>query len=262
MSLIPIREPHADYHAPSGHWGGHGTMKPVRVVLHDTESHDATGVTDIEGVANFWIGAEARLGYLPGAHYMTDGDGNLGKFAELNQILNHVGGLNTGSVGIEQVGDASFTEADWLARPAQLEEAARLLAYLHVQYKIPLEVPAQQGPGKAMHGVMTHAMVIRFEPASEGHTDPGAGYPLAVVLKTARAYVAAGGWPQGGGTLTKQPPKKPRSSPVYQITYTKRNGHRHTIENHSPALWLGAHPRAKHRGDVVIHPIHKQKGPA
>lgn len=187
--------------APAGVWGVGTSQTPVRVILHDTESHDAAGEQDISGILSGWRNAEARLGFLPGAHFIVDADGNLGKVADVHRILNHAGGLNTDSVGIEQVGFASFTEADWLERRDQLEVVARLLAWLHVEYGIPLEIPAKQGPGLPMHGVMTHAMVSRFEPASDGHSDPGSGYPIAHVLKLAKSYVAAGGWPALGTSL-------------------------------------------------------------
>lgn len=207
--LAPIHEPSIAYYAPAGAFT-HGSMTPVRVVLHDTECHDAAGITEIEGVVNFWMQTSQpnRLG----AHYIVDADGNIGKLADGTNLLYHVGGLNTGSIGIEQIGFASFTEKDWLARPKQLDKVARLLAWLHVDYQIPLEVPARQGATQANRGVMTHAMVSRFEPDSMGHTDPGSGYPLASVLTAARGYVKAGGWARPGET----PPQKP--APKKRIT--------------------------------------------
>lgn len=193
--LAKIHEPWVRWNAKPGTFG-HGGMDPVRVVLHDTESHDAPGVTEIIGVANFWM--QTPLGDRLGAHYIVDGDGNIGQCGQPDEVLYHVGGLNTGSIGIEQIGMASFTEEDWLRRPEQLLSVAKLLAWLHTSERIPLVIPAQQGAGLPMHGVMTHGMVSRFEPASGGHTDPGSGYPIGKVLKMANGFVKAGGWPKEG----------------------------------------------------------------
>lgn len=243
--LTPIHEPHAIAHAPAGVWGVGTNATPVRFVLHDTESHDAAGVGDITGIWAGWRSAQGRLGFLPGAHYIVDEDGNIGKTAPITAVLNHVGGLNTGSIGIEQVGLASFDERDWLRRSAQLDAVARLLAWGHVQLGIPLDVPSPQGAGHPMHGIMTHAMVSRFSAASGGHTDPGVGYPLGHVRKLARSYVAAGGWPAGGkgGDISRPHPPRKRRRQKHLVHYRNEQGEQHTAETRHLTLWL-----ARHRG--------------
>jgi hypothetical protein len=254
--LVPIHEPSIAYHAPAGAFS-HGTMQPVRVILHDTECGDAAGISEIEGVVNFWMRTDQpdRLG----AHYLVDEDGNIGKLGDGTDFLYHVGGLNTGSIGIEQIGFASFTEKDWLARSKQLDKVARLLAYLHHEYSIPLEVPAKRGPNEVNAGVLTHAMVSVFEPASEGHTDPGAGYPIAHVLAAAKGYVKAGGWARPGET-----PIKPRPAPMPEadVSFVDKNGHVRTkrISHANPNRWLYTHhPKAWRRGAIHIQPIHPKK---
>ncbi len=162
----------------------HGRQNPVRVVLHDTESHDAAGITDISGIFNFW--KSQGLGY--GAHFIVDKDGNVGQGARCRDETWHVGNYNNGSIGIEQVGFASYTELIWKRdRLKQLIKVARLLAWLSVTFDIPLVHSIERG-------VCTHADVGRAGIDPSGHTDPGAGYPLTLVLWLANRYVKRGGW--------------------------------------------------------------------
>jgi N-acetyl-anhydromuramyl-L-alanine amidase AmpD len=163
----------------------HGTHRPVRIVLHDTESHDTAGVKDIQGIFNFWHTQKNPDGSLAmyGAHFVVDGDGNVGEGAPTNKIAWHVGGLNTGSIGIEQIGFASFTRLLWKRkRRQQLYAVARLCAWAHGEYGIPLVVPANpQSPG-----ITTHARVGAAGIDTSGHTDPGAGYPLMFMVTLAK----------------------------------------------------------------------------
>ncbi len=163
----------------------HGYMEPVRVVLHDTEGHDAPGTGDITGIWSFW--KNQGEGY--DVHFIVDSDGNIGQSGSIYDLFYHCGGLNTGSIGIEQVGFASFTQLMWSRkRRRQLFAVARLLAWLHTKIGLPLSVPADVHAA----GVVTHAMVSKVEPMSMGHTDPGAGYPLGMVLFLARQIVKMG----------------------------------------------------------------------
>lgn len=154
----------------------HGKHKPVRVVLHSTETPD-TGVGGMLAICDYW--RDETVGY--GAHLIIGGDGaTLRVVPDLNMAW-HTGGANTGSLGIEQVGYARFTTARWYARPRQIMAVARWLAYWSTVYGIPLEASVAAG-------VSTHAMQSKIHPQSQGHTDPGKGYPLAFVLKLARTY--------------------------------------------------------------------------
>jgi len=165
-----------------------GHMDPVRAVIHDTESHDVDrSIADLVGVIEFWKRNPYPSGSLNGAHYLTDRDGFIAQIGTLADVLQHTGGANTGSVGIENVAFARFTPAMWLARRAQLDALAKILAYLNHSHGIPLEKSASRG-------VSTHAMQSRIHPESMGHTDPGVGFPFKHVMNTARGYAAAGGW--------------------------------------------------------------------
>lgn len=258
--IAPIHEPSLAYVAPGSF--SIGEQSPVRVILHDTECHDAAGISEIQGVVAFWMRTElpGRLG----AHYIVDADGNVGRCGTPDQILQHVGGLNGGSVGIEQIGFASFTEKDWLARPKQLERVARILAWLHAEYAIPLKIPSPQADGLLMRGVMTHAMVSRFEPASLGHTDPGSGYPLADVLNRAKAIVSAGGWLPG--TLETAQPVRVVATNRVEVTWIDGHGKPKSkilTAGTNPYRWLWMHhPRSWRRGQPRIRLIHQTKGNA
>lgn len=182
--VLPIvhREP-----ARAGQFSvGHQT--PVRVILHDTESHDVPrSASDLLGVINFWKANPYPSGTLNGAHYLADADGFIAQVGTLADVLQHTGGANTGSVGIEQIGFARFLGAAWRARGAQLDAVAKILAYLNHHHGIPLTVSTSRG-------VSTHAMQSAIHPESLGHTDPGRFYPLGNVRARAKVYVDAGGW--------------------------------------------------------------------
>lgn len=158
----------------------HGNHDPVRICLHDTESHDAPGVADLAGVASYWHGS--GTGY--GSHLGIDADGNTGRYVDDREIAWHVGGHNTGSLGIEQIGMASFSKTTWLKRKKQLDKVAKWIAYWSKTYNIPITRSIERG-------VFTHAMWSAASPLSD-HTDPGSGYPLTYVMFRARQYKKTG----------------------------------------------------------------------
>jgi len=163
----------------------HGPQHPVRVVLHDTESHDTSGITDISGIFSFWHTQKNPDGSFAeyGAHFVVDGDGNVGRGGDPDQLQWHVGGLNTGSIGIEQIGFASLTRLIWKRkRRKQLYAVARILAWAHGEYGIPLKVQ----PDPRTPGITTHRLVGEAGIDTSGHTDPGPGYPLGFVVTLAK----------------------------------------------------------------------------
>ena len=179
-----IRRPSVQYTANNAIT--HGAMgRPVRVVLHDTESHDTVGIADVKGIYDFWV--KQGLGY--GAHLVIDGSGNTGMSAHgFDQEMWHVGNYNSGSIGIEQIGFASMTKLMWSkGHRDQIIKVARWLAYFPVEYGIPLVLSIDKG-------VCTHAMVGRAGIDTSGHTDPGHGYPLRMLMWLANRYVKKGGW--------------------------------------------------------------------
>lgn len=146
----------------------HGDQTPMRIVLHDTESHDEAGVRDILGIAAFW----QRQGRGLGSQFIVDGSGHIGQGASSAKICYHVANNNTGSIGIEQIGFAWWDLRHWRMRRKQLEAVAHLVAYLADRWNIPLVRSTD-------HGICTHADF------HGDHTDPGRGYPFGYVLRRA-----------------------------------------------------------------------------
>lgn len=183
----------------------HGAQRPVRIVLHDTESHDVAGLSDISGIFSFWHTQKNPDGSLAqyGAHFIVDKDGNVGEGGAPEQVQWHVGNLNTGSIGIEQIGFASFSRLIWKRdRRKQLYAVARLCAWAHGEYGIPLKV--QTDPRAP--GITTHARVGAAGIDTSGHTDPGAGYPLLFMVTLAKMMQKIG----FRKTVAATPPKGTR----------------------------------------------------
>jgi N-acetyl-anhydromuramyl-L-alanine amidase AmpD len=150
----------------------HGPQIPVRVVIHDTECGDLAGTAEIHGIAAYW----QRQGQGLGAHYIIDGDGNIGQGASPRQVTWAVRGHNTGSIHIELTGFARWTRRRWLKRAKQIRSTVHLVAYLSGEYNIELHHSTAKGlcMHRDFHG---------------DHTDPGAGFPFPLVLRWAQKRV-------------------------------------------------------------------------
>lgn len=150
----------------------HGTHVPRRIILHDTESHDHKGISDIMGIAAFWKHQDRGLG----SQFIVDSEGIIGQGAWGGSICYHTANHNTGSIGIEQIGFARWSGAAWMDRRKQLNEVAHLVAYLSDYWDIPLLHSTD-------HGVCMH------RDFKGDHTDPGVGYAKVAfpyVLRRAR----------------------------------------------------------------------------
>ena len=174
MPRKTVRQPRVDYDA-RGRIETHGEHTPRRVVLHDTESHDARGIRDLTGIVNYWHNAGQGLG----AHVIVDKDANSALCANPDRICWHVAHRNTGALGIEIVGFARFSPSIWFVRPRQLQKVARWLAWFNKKYGIPLVLNPE-------HGVTTHR--IQSKVYGGDHYDPGVWFPLKYVLREAQRY--------------------------------------------------------------------------
>src|SRR5581483_10595872 len=144
------------------------------------------GIGDIQGIINYWAQTPLSKDRL-GAHFIVDSDGNHAQLADPKELLYHCG-YNTGRCGIEQIGFSTFSTHIWRLRAKQLRKVAKLLAWLHHAYGMPLTIGVEEG-------VCTHAMVTaKYPQYTAGHTDPGRLYPFHYVLGMARYFVAQGGW--------------------------------------------------------------------
>lgn len=175
-----VRRPHVAYNAV-GKIFTHGQMWPVRFIIHSTESHDAAGLKDLEGIVGFW--RRQSLGY--GAHLVIDSDGNTAICASPEQKTWHTYKRNTGSIGIELVGFARFSPHAWFLRIKQLRELARWLAYYSDLYAIPLRFSTDRGVAGHRH----HSKEF-----GGTHWDPGFSFPFGFVIRLAKKYKAHG-WP-------------------------------------------------------------------
>lgn len=168
-------KPHIAVHYPVA---THGPQSPHTIVIHDTESHDAAGIRDIEGIAHFW----QMQGQGLGSHFIIDGDGNIGQGASGNNVCYAVAQHNTGYIHIELVGFAKFAPKTWILRRKQQAALKRLLAYLCCEYGI----AARGGRG----GIMRH-MDFHDVPTGMYHSDPGKGFPFKRAVLGTRALIEA-----------------------------------------------------------------------
>lgn len=157
----------------------HGGQSPYRIVLHSTESPNYIGTQDLYGIASYW----RRQGDGLGAHLTIDGDGLTALNINERELGYHTYRRNTNSLGIEQIGYAKWTRAEWMSHPAQLRKVAQWLAYWSKEFDIPLSRNVE-------HGVSTHNDQSQL--IGGGHWDPGPGYPFDYVLSLAREYKKTG----------------------------------------------------------------------
>jgi hypothetical protein len=172
----------------------HGFAPKDLIVLHETVSGDIPGWTDIHNVDNFLASKDY------GVHGITDEEGNIAWASGLGRaIFWQAGGVNSRSIGIEQVSDLmlrsplnAVRRALWVAREPQLRATAKLLACISRAHNIPLVYSNGLVPG-----VTSHWDVSQHFAASEGHTDcwpvkKGGYYPIGEVITLARGYKLAG----------------------------------------------------------------------
>lgn len=170
----------------------HGRHAKDLIVLHETVSPNVAGTSDIQGVEDYL----AQKDY--GIHGMTDNDGNIAWAVGLGDaIFWQAGGVNERSIGIEQVSNAMQQaptnvkrRAIWQSMTKELDATARLVAQLHLTWKIPLIYSDGDHPG-----VTSHWSVSQHHPESEGHTDCwpvhlGGYYPALEVIALAKRYAS------------------------------------------------------------------------
>jgi N-acetyl-anhydromuramyl-L-alanine amidase AmpD len=162
------------------------TSRPSLIVLHDTESHDRPGNSDLEAIGSWFNNPVAQAS----AHVCVDGEGRSAQYVPDERKAWHCAQYNSASLGIEQIGYATFHEADWTRNErAQLKKVAKYIAYWSKKYDIPIRHGRVSNGQVTQTGVVTHA---DLGSAGGGHHDPGPGYPLEAVLHTARYYKRRG----------------------------------------------------------------------
>lgn len=187
----PVRRPYEVIQARVSCQSARGGVWPPRlIVLHDTESHDRAGISDLQGLVNYFDQPSTQAS----SHVIVDGEGHSARCVSDSEKAWHCMDFNSISLGIEQIGFATFTQAIWSRRKrTQLRKTAQYIAYWSHSYGIPIQ-RAVVGVGGAVHrsGITTHAALGA---SGGGHHDPGKGYPLALVLRMANYYKKYG-WPR------------------------------------------------------------------
>lgn len=161
----------------------HGHAPKRIIVLHQTISPDAPGLSDMRSV-QMYLDHEDY-----GIHFLTDRDGNLGAVppALETAVFWHVKGANLEAIGIEQVSYKTGEPGYWWKRAEQLHLAATLCAYLCERHNIP---PAYDPT--ARHGICGHWDVTRARGIAGGHTDcQYPDYPTRWVANAAASYAKA-----------------------------------------------------------------------
>lgn len=148
-----------------------------RLVLHSTESSESPHGARI-------VAAGFRGEREASAHYVVD-DAEVIQCCEIADIAWHVGKGNRDTVGIEMVGRASQTPADW-ADPysaAMLERAAKVAASVCRTCRIPVRHVDAEGIQRGERGITTHAECTQAYHVAGGHSDPGKGFPFEAFLR-------------------------------------------------------------------------------
>jgi N-acetyl-anhydromuramyl-L-alanine amidase AmpD len=152
------------------------------IVLHDTESHDRAGASDIQSIGDFFNQGSVQAS----SHICIDGEGNTGRYVPDERKAWHCAGYNSQTLGIEQIGFATFTAAMWNRNHrAQLKKTAKWIAWWSRKYGIPIQRGAVSGGRVTRSGVLMHSELGAL---GGGHHDPGPGYPIWLVLRMARWY--------------------------------------------------------------------------
>ncbi len=181
---MKVRRPRVDVKLS---YDNHGVSPKRYIVLHQTISPDYAGVKDIAGVGEYL----KHVGYA--IHCIVDAEGNSAavSVADESAIYWHCQGLNTNSIGIEQVSYKTGERGYWWKRPKQLNKVARWIAYYSRQHGIKI----QWDPGLVLgSGIVGHADVTKAQHIFGGHTDcQWPNYPTKFVITLAKMY-AKFGW--------------------------------------------------------------------
>lgn len=163
----------------------HGTRNASYGALHTTE-----GLGTVESYARFFRNTPDKLG----SSFLVERTGRAGIYvAQMSDMTYHVANNNRLCYGIEQVGFAATSEAEWLKKyRRQLYMTAWILAWAGTQFpdQIAPIAAGREGPRQYTHteGITQH----RWIPGTD-HFDCGAGYPVELVIDLARKWTKMGG---------------------------------------------------------------------
>lgn len=152
-----------------------------RIYLHKNEGPEQEG-----GAA----GLASYLNTIDGGYHVLVDDKVTLRMANDDEIVWAEGGDNAHALSICLIGWSSETAAQYGAdaySQAEIERAAQQVAAWCKQYGVPVVHVAAGAPGQAptQHGIALHA--DDHAPSSQGHTDPGAGFPIAAFVERVAA---------------------------------------------------------------------------
>ena len=176
-------------------------------VFHTTENDDSTDPAD---VARWQQNRDNQSSY----HVLVGTDGRTVRSND-DDYSPWAAGFTGNRFGfhISAVGRAARTRADWESHPRQLAALARWAADLHTRYGLPLVwlTPAQVRAGA--RGFCGHREVSEAWHEVD-HTDPGPGFPHALVLDRARAITSP----------TPEPPAPAPAPPLDALIFDQLTG--------------------------------------
>jgi hypothetical protein len=159
----------------------HGAVLQL-IVLHDTEGGNIPHSSrDLEGLGDFFD----RIATQASSTVAVDEDGNSARYVSDERKAWAQAFFNPISLSIEQIG---FATDDWRSpkKEAQLQEVARWIALWNKRHGIPIRRAWVAKDGRVRRsGVTQHR---RLGSLGGGHHDVAATYPMARVLRYARAH--------------------------------------------------------------------------
>lgn len=166
--------------------GGNRPLSNINgIALHTTEGHDRPGITDLEGLGDFFNGSVQAS-----SHVAVDGEGYSARYVPDSKKAWTQAAFNGTMLSIEQIGFAKWSRWFWInRRDPQLKKVAKYIAYWSKKYDIPIRKGRVSGSTVTRSGVFRHS---EFGAAGGNHSDPGKGYPLHTVLSLARKYKKKG----------------------------------------------------------------------
>ena len=176
-------EPCKKTYFPAYHESGTRPLHSVTlIVLHSTEGGTAAGV------ARYFKGSTSG----GSAHLVVDDKGCYRCLADTT-IPWGAPGANEQGFHIEQCGYAAWTTEQWEEHLPELHRVAYKIAAASKRFHIPIEFCDAAALHAGKRGVTTHHAVSRWQtairaPGDHSHTDPGAGYPIDLVLHIALHY--------------------------------------------------------------------------
>lgn len=159
-------------------WFGTTTEKrPIRlVVIHTTESPERKGAA--RTIANWFALGDMAPNARVSSHFVID-EAETIRCVRNEDIAWHAGRVNPYSIGIEHVGLARQTSADWRDEYSiqMLGRSALVVGLICHVYGIPARRLSKDELLSNMGGIVGHLDVTRAWSVKHGHTDPGEFFP-------------------------------------------------------------------------------------